>query len=89
MAEIFISYRKTGADKAHSLHLAEDLRESFGDDAVFRDETGLGLGKFEDQILRHIKSSRTIIAVIGPSWIERITDLRQPRIGSAGSLRKD
>ncbi len=78
MAEIFISYRKTGVDETHSLYLAEDLRESFGDDAVFRDETSLSLGKFEDQILHHVKSCRTIIAVIGPSWIERIADLHQP-----------
>ncbi|MDH3412939.1 MAG: TIR domain-containing protein [Gammaproteobacteria bacterium] len=79
MASIFISYRKTGVDKASSLHLAEDLREAFGDDAVFRDEKGLGLGKFDDQLLRQIKSCRTMIAVIGPAWIDRIADLSQPR----------
>ena len=49
MAAIFISYRKTEVDKGSSLHLAEDLRESLGDDAVFRYEKGLGLGKFDDQ----------------------------------------
>ncbi len=72
MAAIFISYRKTGVDKGSSLHLAEDLRESFGDDAVFLDVKGLGLGKFDDQILHQIKSCRALIAVIGPAWIDRI-----------------
>lgn len=78
MAAIFLSYRRTGVDKASSLHLAEDLRESFGDEAVFRDERGLGLGKFDDQIHREIKSCKTMIAVIGPSWIDRMADLSQP-----------
>ncbi|MBW7991760.1 MAG: TIR domain-containing protein [Planctomycetes bacterium] len=40
---------------------------------------GLGLGKFDDQILHQIKSCRTLIAVIGPAWIDRIAELRQPR----------
>ena len=55
MAAVFISYRKLGEDKASALHLAEDLRESLGQDAVFLDERGLGLGRFDDQLAwRHL-----------------------------------
>ena len=77
MASIFISYRKTGVDKGSSLNLSQDLRESFGDDAVFRDDESLGLGRFDEQIIQRIKSSRAMIVVIGPSWIDRILDLYQ------------
>ena len=79
MATIFISYRKTGVDKASSLHLAEDLRESFGSDTVFRDEKGLRLGRFDAQLLNQVKSCKAMLAVIGPSWIDRMDELRNPQ----------
>lgn len=79
MSGIFISYRKQGADKASSLHLAEDLRKALGPDAVFRDEKGLGLGRFEDQLLHQVQSCKAMIAVIGPVWVERIAELQRPQ----------
>lgn len=75
MAAIFISYRKLGEDKASALHLAEDLRESFGQDAVFLDEGGLGLGRYDSQLLDEAQSCKAMIVVIGPSWSERIREL--------------
>jgi len=76
MAAIFISYRKLGEDKASALHLAEDLRESLGQDAVFLDERGLGLGRFDDQLLDEAQSCKAMIALIGPAWNDRIKELR-------------
>ncbi len=79
MAAIFISYRKLGEDKASSLHLAEDLRESFGQDTVFLDEHGLGLGRFDDQLLDEAQSCKAMIAVIGPTWNDRIQELKDTK----------
>jgi hypothetical protein len=75
MAAIFISYRKNGADKARAFHLAQDLREAFGPDAVFIDEQGLRLGRFDDQLLDEVKSCQAMLAVIGHDWKARIQDL--------------
>jgi len=76
MAPIFISYRKHGADKARAFHLAQDMRESFGPNAVFIDEQGLGLGRFDDQLLDKVKSCQVMLAVIGQDWNDRIRDLQ-------------
>jgi len=77
MPAIFISYRKQGVDKASALHLAMDMRESLGQDAVFLDEQ-LGVGRFEDQLLKNVQSCRAMLAVIGPDWNKRITELQNP-----------
>jgi TIR domain len=79
MAAIFISYRKQGEDKPSSLHLAEDLREALGHDAVFLDDHGLGLGRFDDQLLGEARSCQAMIAVIGPAWIAKIQELHDPQ----------
>jgi len=75
MSAIFISYRKQGVDKASALHLALDMRESLGQNAVFLDQQ-LGLGKFDDQLLDSVQSCRAMLAVIGPDWHRRITELQ-------------
>ena len=76
MAKIFFSYRKQGEDKPSSLRLADDMRAAFGDKEVFRDEKGLKFGRFEDQLLRAVESSELLVAVIGPTWLSRVEDLR-------------
>jgi hypothetical protein len=78
MASIFISYRKGGSDDGSSYHLAEDLRKALGPEHMFRDEKGLRIGLFEDQLLGKAQSCRCMIVVIGPEWIERLKDLRDP-----------
>ena len=75
MASIFFSYRKQGEDKPSSLRLADDFRAALGDEVVFRDEKGLKFGRFEDQLLEKIESSKILVVVIGPTWIKRISDL--------------
>ncbi|MCP4982950.1 MAG: toll/interleukin-1 receptor domain-containing protein [Gammaproteobacteria bacterium] len=77
MASIFFSYRKQGEDKSSSLRLADDFRTTLGEDAVFRDEKGLMIGRFKDQLLEKIESCRMLIAVIGPTWLQRIGDLHK------------
>lgn len=79
MAAIFISYRKEGEDKAASLHLAEDLGEYFGPEAVFLDVHGLELGRFDEQLLGEARSCQAMIVVIGPTWNVRIKELHHPQ----------
>jgi len=75
VASIFFSYRKQGEDKPSSLRLADDFRVALGEKAVFRDEKGLKLGRFKDQLLNNVESCQMLVAVIGPTWIQRIGDL--------------
>lgn len=77
MASIFFSYRKQGEDKPSSLRLADDFRTAFGEDSIFRDEKGLKLGRFKEQLLEKIESCQMLIAVIGPTWMQRIGDLHK------------
>lgn len=79
MASIFFSYRKQGEDKPSSLRLADDFRAALGEEEIFRDEKGLKIGRFEDQLLSHIQSCKLIVAVIGPTWISRIADLHNEK----------
>lgn len=78
MTSLFISYRRGGIDDGASHHLAEDFRKAFGTDEVFQDKTGIGVGKFEDQLRERAQSSRAIVVVIGTDWIERIAELQNP-----------
>jgi len=78
LAAIFVSYRKQGEDKARALHLAEDLREAFGADAVFLDDRATILGKFGGALDAQLRSCRALIVVVGPTWTERIEDLFKP-----------
>jgi len=79
VASIFFSYRKQGEDKPSSLRLADDFRTALGEETVFRDEKGLKLGRFKDQLLEKVESCQMLIAVIGPTWIKRIADLHNEK----------
>ena len=78
VADIFVSYRKQGADKGHALHLAEDLRAALGDESVFLDDQAYALGKFSDLLIDELHGCRAVAVVIGHVWIERRLDLRNP-----------
>lgn len=78
MADIFVSYRKQGADKGHALHLAEDLRAAFGDDSVFLDDQAFALGRFSDFLNFELHGCRAVLVVIGHVWVERHLDLWNP-----------
>ena len=79
MAAIFISYRKQGADKGRALHLAQDLRAAFGDDAVFIDEQTYALGKIGDFVSHEVTGCKAVVVVIGQTWMERRRDLQDTR----------
>ena len=79
MAAIFVSYRKQGADKGRALHLAQDLRAAFGDDAVFIDEQTYALGRIGDFLSYEVTGCKAVLVVIGQTWVDRIQDLSDDR----------
>jgi hypothetical protein len=79
VAAIFVSYRKQGADKGRALHLAQDLRAAFGDDAVFIDEQTYALGRIRDFVGPEVTGCKALIVVIGQTWMERRRDLLDER----------
>lgn len=75
---IFLSYRRADS-KAWTGRLADDLRAYFGRDRVFLDIDSSRAGQdFVVQIDDALASSRAVVAVIGPSWLE-IADGEQHR----------
>jgi len=66
---IFISYRRSDGDIVGRMHDA--LARTFGPNAVFQDVEDLGAGRrFRPQLESAIESSRIVIAVIGPDWVQ-------------------
>lgn len=66
---IFINYRGTDSQfAANLLHAA--LAPTFGQERVFLDSASLQPGDdFVDTLLRRVRDSRVVLAVIGPSWL--------------------
>ena len=78
VADIFVSYRKQGADKEIALHLAEDLRAALGEASVFLDDQAYALGRFSDLLTDELHGCRAVAVVIGHVWMERRLDLWDP-----------
>jgi hypothetical protein len=70
MAAIFVSYRAD--DSVHlTSRLAEDLAAHFGNRQVFRDHDSMALGTvYPERIHRALQECGTMIAVIGPHWLD-------------------
>jgi hypothetical protein len=78
---LFVSYRIDDSVYATAA-IAERLVRVFGDENVFRDRDALALGAvYPQKIRRALERCDTVLAVVGPSWLE-ITD-------SAGQRRLD
>lgn len=68
MAGVFINYRSDAA--AWALVLDRALSERFGADRVFRASRSIRPSEdFIDRILRSVRSSSVLLAVIGPAWL--------------------
>ncbi|GAA2474447.1 hypothetical protein GCM10010406_08080 [Streptomyces thermolineatus] len=69
MHEVFINYR-TGDGEMTAALIDQALCDRFGEDSVFRASRSIGLGKtFEDELLRTVRRSRLLLAVVGSRWI--------------------
>lgn len=77
---LFLSYRRADS-KAWAGRLADDLREYFGRDRIFLDLDSNRAGQdFVVQIEDALASSRAVVAVIGPSWLDIADDGQRRRI---------
>jgi hypothetical protein len=98
MGKIFISYRRDDAGEAAG-RLSDNLRECFGQDSVFMDVDGIGLGRdFRKVIGETLSQCGVMLAVMGKTWLQN-TDakgnrrLDQPadfvRLEIATALKRD
>ena len=77
MSLIFLSYRRT--DSPQACRVYDWLSRRFGEDAVFMDVSDIPFAvEFPDFIRDSIVSSKTVIALIGPSWLGRINEPDDP-----------
>jgi hypothetical protein len=68
-SRIFLSYRRSDS-QAWAGRLADDLRDYFGRDHIYRDlDSNRGAQDYIRQIDEAIAQSRVVIAVIGPAWL--------------------
>ena len=73
---VFISYRRADTAEAAWL-LFQRLSGHFGEDNVFFDVEGIGLGtKWLEEIKRHGARSAVVLALIGPTWTQALRDRR-------------
>jgi hypothetical protein len=67
---VFVNYR-TGDGEVAAALIGRELSRRFGSERVFRASTGISPGEdFERAILRAVRRSAVLLAVIGPRWLE-------------------
>lgn len=67
---IFISYRRSDA-QAWVGRLADDLRDYFGEDVVYRDlDSNRSAHDYTRQIQEALTASRAVLVVMGPNWLD-------------------
>lgn len=70
MAGIFLSYRRDDSG-GHAGRLADDLKQAFAGDQVWRDIEAIEAGAdFVDAIGKAIGSCSVLLALIGPRWLD-------------------
>ena len=98
MRAIFISYRRSDTE-GQAGRLFDDLKQHFGEDAVFMDVAGLEAGRdFRRAIDSQVASCGVLLAIIGKQWLtatdERgVRRLDDPmdfvRLETASALKRD
>jgi len=98
MRAIFISYRRSDAE-GQAGRLFDDLKQHFGEDAVFMDVAGLEAGRdFRRAIDDNVASCGVLLAVIGKQWLSATDEhgsrrLDDPmdfvRLETASALKRD
>jgi hypothetical protein len=77
MALIFLSYRR--GDSPQACRIFDWLTRRFGADAVFMDVSSIPFATAFPEFIRDaIVNSRTLIALIGPGWPDRMKEPRDP-----------
>lgn len=81
---IFINYRKSDT-QAVADHLAENLREAFGDAAVFQDQNDLFPGKpWPDGLRKALLECKVLRVLIGTTWLSARDEDGRLRIEDLG-----
>ncbi|WP_020586230.1 toll/interleukin-1 receptor domain-containing protein [Desulfobacter curvatus] len=71
---IFLSYRRDDAGP-DTQAISDALRQAFGDDSVFMDNSSIQAGAVWPEKLKNaLKAAETIVVVIGPKWLQVGTD---------------
>lgn len=77
--EIFINYRTGDGEKTAAL-IDQELVRRFGRDHVFRASRSIAPGQaYPAALLRALRGSCVLLAVIGPDWVNSQTRLRDPQ----------
>jgi hypothetical protein len=77
---LFVSYRINDAVYAAAA-IADRLAQAFGSENVFRDRDTLALGElYPKKIRRALEQCDTVLAVVGPSWLEGKDSIGQRRL---------
>jgi hypothetical protein len=72
LISIFINYRREDA-AGYAGRLCDCLKQSLGEDQVFMDVESIGAGQdFPQVIEKRITSCGTLLAIIGPHWIDTL-----------------
>jgi hypothetical protein len=83
MSGIFISYRRASSS-AVTYRLVDELKERFGEDALFFDAESIDPGVPFDQAIQSALSKCTIaLIIIGPTWISIADDDGKRRLDNA------
>lgn len=79
MKEIFINYRTGDGEKTAAL-IYQELVRRFGEDHVFRASRSIAPGHaYPEALLRGLRGSSVLLAVIGPGWIISQARLSDPQ----------
>ncbi|GAA1274165.1 toll/interleukin-1 receptor domain-containing protein [Streptomyces javensis] len=77
MAEVFINYRTGDGEKTAAL-IKRELSYRFGENSAFRASESIAPGtRYPEELLRSVRRSTLLLAVIGPAWTLS-AELRRP-----------
>ena len=86
MAGIFLSYRRDDSG-GHAGRLADDLKQAFASDQVWRDIEAIEAGAdFVDSIGKAVGSCNVLLAMIGPRWLDAKNSAGNRRLDDASDF---
>jgi hypothetical protein len=86
MAGIFLSYRRDDSG-GHAGRLADDLKQAFASDQVWRDIEAIEAGTdFVEAIGKAVGSCNVLLAMIGPRWLDATNPAGKRRLDDPGDF---
>ena len=79
-SQIFLSYRR-GESQVWTDRIANDLKETFGHNAVFQDVEAIPPGvDFRQHLQAQLENCRVVLVVIGSDWVTATDEQGNPRL---------